>query len=229
MTSCRISDDPYKRRRLRDSTSRRVQPKSLHRPPLLEHRGSRGFFLSDECSRFCCHPLYFPTEVSARQPDVCFFAARKSNLAPLAGRGYLSSGALELERHINLGAIGLYFSLGVQLHIEFDDLCDAEFSERFCGSLDRVGGGLFPGFVAGTDQFNDLVDALRHFVLPFGMKQVLPAAVQPSTTISALKGRCLIAGWTKPSRIPRFYEKPPAMSAAAAAPSSSASARSWMI
>jgi hypothetical protein len=100
----------------------------------------------------------------------------------LSRKVYLSSGALELERHINLGAIGLYFSLGVQLHIEFDDLCDAEFSERFCGLLDRVGGGLFPGFVAGTDQFNDLVDALRHFVLPFGMK--LPAAVQPSITIS---------------------------------------------
>src|SRR5882757_9587208 len=137
-----------------------------------------------------------------------FFAARKSNLAPLVGRGYLSSGALELERHIHLGAIGLYFSLGVQLHNEFDDLCDAEFSERFCGLLDRVGGGLFPGFVAGTDQFNDLVDAVGHFVLPFGMKQMLPATVQPSITISALKGRCLIAGWTRPSCIPRFYEKP---------------------
>ena len=34
--------------------------------------------------------------------------------------------------------------------------------------LDRVGGGLFPRFVAATDQFNDLVDTVRHGVLPFG-------------------------------------------------------------
>ena len=33
--------------------------------------------------------------------------------------------------------------------------------------LDRVGSGLFPRFVAGTDQFNDLINALRHVVLPF--------------------------------------------------------------
>jgi hypothetical protein len=85
-----------------------------------------------------------PPTASPRLRDAC------------AGRGYLSSGALELERHIKLGAIGLYFSLGVQLYIEFDDLCDAKFSERFRGLLDRVGGGLFPGFVAGTDQFNTL-------------------------------------------------------------------------
>jgi hypothetical protein len=34
--------------------------------------------------------------------------------------------------------------------------------------FDCVGGGLFPGFLAGTDQFNHIVDALRHVVLPFG-------------------------------------------------------------
>jgi hypothetical protein len=38
---------------------------------------------------------------------------RKSDLASQARRGYLSSGALELERYVELGAIGLYFSFGV--------------------------------------------------------------------------------------------------------------------
>ncbi len=55
-----------------------------------------------------------------------------------------SSGALELERHIELRTIGFYFSFGVQLQIEFDDLCDSKISERFCGFLNCVGGGLFP-------------------------------------------------------------------------------------
>jgi hypothetical protein len=40
-------------------------------------------------------------------------AERKSDLASQARRGYLSSGALELERYVELGAIGLYFSFGV--------------------------------------------------------------------------------------------------------------------
>jgi hypothetical protein len=47
------------------------------------------------------------------------------------------------------------------LHIEFDDFCDAKIAESFGGLFDRVGSGLFPGFVAGTDQLNYIVDALR--------------------------------------------------------------------
>ena len=46
-------------------------------------------------------------------PSLGLFAERKSDLASLARRGHLSSGALELERYIELGAIGLYFSFGV--------------------------------------------------------------------------------------------------------------------
>jgi hypothetical protein len=41
------------------------------------------------------------------------------------------------------------------LHIEFDDLCDANIAERYGGLFDRFGGGLFPGFVAGADQLNN--------------------------------------------------------------------------
>src|SRR5258705_13818395 len=66
-------------------------------------------------------------------PSLGLFAARKSELASQARRDYLSSGALELERYVELGAIGLYFSFGVELNIEFDYLCDAKISERFCG------------------------------------------------------------------------------------------------
>jgi hypothetical protein len=86
-------------------------------------------------------------------------------------RDYFRSGALELEGDVKFGTIGFDFSLGVQLHIEFDDLCNSKVSEGFCCLLNCVGGGLFPGCVAGADQFNDLIDALRHVVLPFGMKQ----------------------------------------------------------
>ena len=46
-------------------------------------------------------------------PSLGLFAARESDLASLARRGHLSSGALELERYVELGAIGLYFSFGV--------------------------------------------------------------------------------------------------------------------
>src|SRR6478672_3025612 len=76
-----------------------------------------------------------------------------------------TSGALEFERQIDLRAIRFDLSLRVQLHIEFDDFCDANIAERFGGLFDRVGGGLFPGFFAGADQLNNIVDALRHVVL----------------------------------------------------------------
>jgi hypothetical protein len=32
--------------------------------------------------------------------------------------------------------------------------------------FDRVGGGLFPGFGAGTDQGDHIINAIRHVVLP---------------------------------------------------------------
>src|ERR1700744_448625 len=73
--------------------------------------------------------------------------------------------AFEFKRNIEFGAIGLDLSLGVQLQIEFDNFCDAKIAKRFSGSLDRGCGRLFPGFVGGTDQFNDLVDALSHVSL----------------------------------------------------------------
>src|SRR5262245_30378459 len=120
------------------------------------------------------------------------------------GENSPGSGAFKLERHVHLGAIGLDLPLGVELHIELDDLRDAKVTQRFRGLLDRVAGCLFPGFDASTDQFNNLVDALRHVVLPFGVgrKQVLPARIEPSTTASADKLICLTGAIAKilPSR-----------------------------
>ena len=54
------------------------------------------------------------------------------------------SGALELERYVELGAIGLDFALVIQLHIELYDLSNSKIPERLCGSFDRIGGRLLP-------------------------------------------------------------------------------------
>src|SRR5438105_7827383 len=78
---------------------------------------------------------------------------------------------LEFERDGELGAVGFDFALGIQLHVEFVDFGDPKIPQRFPGPVERGGGGLLPGFRTGTDQFNDFVDALRHVVLPFGVKQ----------------------------------------------------------
>ena len=47
------------------------------------------------------------------------------------------------------------------------DLRVAEVAQSFRGLLDRVGSRPLPGIAGRTDQFNDLVDALSHVVLPF--------------------------------------------------------------
>jgi hypothetical protein len=46
------------------------------------------------------------------------------------------------ERYLELRAIGFHLSFWVQLHIEFDDFCDAKIAERFGSLFDRVDGGL---------------------------------------------------------------------------------------
>src|ERR1700737_1706702 len=78
---------------------------------------------------------------------------------------------LEFERDVELGAVGFDLALGIELQVELDDFGDTEIPEGLPGPVERRGGGLFPGIAAGTDQLNDFVCALRHVVLPFGMKQ----------------------------------------------------------
>jgi hypothetical protein len=52
---------------------------------------------------------------------------------------------LELERDLQLGAVGFDLALGVQLQIELDDLGDAEIAQGFSGPVDGRRRRLFPG------------------------------------------------------------------------------------
>src|SRR3954447_9622121 len=81
------------------------------------------------------------------------------------------SAALELERDLDLGAIGFDPAFGVELHIELHDFGDAKVAKRLAGPVDRHLGGLFPGILAGADQFDDLVNAITHNVLPLRVRQ----------------------------------------------------------
>src|SRR3954471_18468985 len=78
---------------------------------------------------------------------------------------------LEFERDVELGAVGFDLALGVQLQIELDDFGDAQIPQRFSGPGDRGRGRLFPGFLAGPDQLDHLVDAFSHDVLPYDFRQ----------------------------------------------------------
>src|SRR6267154_2377554 len=90
-----------------------------------------------------------------------FFTGRgRENAARL--EALIASGTLELERDLEFGPVGFDLALGVQLQIELDDFGDAKIAERFSRSADGRRGRLFPGILAGTDQLNDLVDALSH-------------------------------------------------------------------
>src|ERR1700692_1299724 len=69
-----------------------------------------------------------------------------------------AASTLKLERDFQLGPVGFDLTLGVQLQIERDNLGDAKVAEGFSGPGDGRGGRLFPGVLAGTDQFDNLVD-----------------------------------------------------------------------
>jgi hypothetical protein len=109
----------------------------------------------------------------------------------MVGKGpNFGSGPLEFERDFQFGAVGFYLALGIQLHVELHDFGNAKIPERFSGSIDGRRGRLFPGILAGSDKFNDLVDALSHIILPFNIGQDAgaPAGRKPNIGIPALKG-----------------------------------------
>src|SRR6476660_4055117 len=83
----------------------------------------------------------------------------------------IASLVFELERDVHLGAVRLDLALGVELQIELDDLSDTEVAQGFSGAADRRGCGLLPGFLAGANQLDDLVDALRHVGPPVDVRQ----------------------------------------------------------
>src|SRR6476660_5901760 len=76
-----------------------------------------------------------------------------------------SSRTFPFQRDIQLGAVRVDLALGVQLQSELDDLGHAKVAQGFSRPVDGRGRRLFPGILAGTDQLNNLVDALGHVVL----------------------------------------------------------------
>src|SRR3954451_23627151 len=71
----------------------------------------------------------------------------------------------KFERHLDLGPVGVDLAVG-DLHVEFDDFGDAKVSQTLRSAFDSGARGFFPGIGAGADQFNDLVNTLRHDALP---------------------------------------------------------------
>src|SRR5881398_3150368 len=84
---------------------------------------------------------------------------------PAERAGYLLS-ALELEGHLDLGAVRLDLAV-LHLHVLLHHLGDAQIPEALRGLTHGRGCGLLPGFRAGPDQLDDLVDALGHCLLTF--------------------------------------------------------------
>src|SRR3990167_2880102 len=82
--------------------------------------------------------------------------------APLAKN---SAAAAIFEGELHLGAIGGDLAL-FDDEILLDDLGDAQVTQRLRRPLDRHLGRLLPGFAAGADQLDDLVDAIDHLSLP---------------------------------------------------------------
>src|SRR5262245_37295375 len=72
--------------------------------------------------------------------------------------------ALKLERNLHLHAIGLDFSI-LELHIQLLDLRNPKIPQGFGGHVDRRFCGFLPRFRTGADQFNNLVNGVRHRVL----------------------------------------------------------------
>lgn len=74
---------------------------------------------------------------------------------------------LVLEGKAHPGAIGGNPSV-FHLHVELVDLRDAKILERLAGGVHGAGRGFLPGCGAGSDQFDDFVNAFAHGVAPFG-------------------------------------------------------------
>src|ERR1700704_6506231 len=115
---------------------------------------------------------------------------RSEAMGPRFPRGRRSCSApLELERDLDLGAIGFDPALRIQLHIELHDFGDAQFAQRFAGPVDRYLGGLFPGILAGADQFDDLVNAISHKRPPVVVRQDACRPCRPGSLTSRFHRR----------------------------------------
>src|ERR1043166_2929711 len=72
--------------------------------------------------------------------------------------------ALVFEGDLDLGPVALDLAV-LEGHVERGDFGDPEITQALRGEADRRGGGLFPRLRAGSDELDDLVDALRHDAL----------------------------------------------------------------
>src|SRR5438132_12469837 len=87
--------------------------------------------------------------------------------------------AVVLEGELHLGAVGddrAFF----ELHVELDDLGDAEVTQAGGGHLDGGRGCCFPGLAARADEFDDLVNALGHWGLLLGYDSITARIVPHS-------------------------------------------------
>ena len=72
---------------------------------------------------------------------------------------------LVLEGHLDLGAIR-HDPAVAELHVKIGDLCDTQLSQRRRRPFHGSRSGLLPRLGTGSDQLDDLVDALCHAILP---------------------------------------------------------------
>src|SRR4051794_26013033 len=115
-------------------------------------------------------------------------------------RGTRESAALELERDLDLGAIGFDPAFGIQLHIELHDFGDAKVAKRLAGAVDCHFGGLFPGILAGADQLDDLVNAISHKRPPVVVRQDACCSCRPGSLTSRFPRRKAQSALTSPRK-----------------------------
>ncbi|SIT59060.1 hypothetical protein BQ8794_630001 [Mesorhizobium prunaredense] len=73
---------------------------------------------------------------------------------------------LVFEGYADLGAVGLDLPV-LDLEVEFHYLGDAQVTQATRGAFHSGARSVVPGFGARANQFDNLVDAIRHRFLPF--------------------------------------------------------------
>ena len=90
-----------------------------------------------------------------RHPQVTF--DRRAKFA--AGAKLLL--AFVFKGHLDLRPVGLDLAFS-DLHVEFDNFCDAKVSQTLRSTFYSCACSLFPGVGAGADQFDNLINAISH-------------------------------------------------------------------
>src|SRR5208282_2917184 len=75
---------------------------------------------------------------------------------PLPTRNFSSWSRPQLERHLDLGSVGLYLAV-LDLEIEFDHFGNAKVTKRTRSLLYGCSCSLLPGLLTSADEFNALV------------------------------------------------------------------------